>query len=93
MLFRSLLLDTFTKDNKEVVEITADQMRHFAGNMLQVYGKQGEPFLVMSRRAHDALTPRQLDRLTSFNKLIVPSLDTIETHGGGSARCMLAEVV
>lgn len=90
---RQLLLDTFTKDNKEVVEITADQMRHFAGNMLQVFGTQGEPFLVMSRRAHDALTPRQLDRLTSFNKLIVPSLDTIETHGGGSARCMLAEVV
>ena len=90
---KELLIRTFEKDKKEVVEITADQMRNFAGNMFQVFGKDNEPYLVMSRRAHDALTREQLDRLKTFNKLIVPPLDIIETHGGGSARCMIAEVV
>lgn len=90
---RQLLLDVFKQDNKTVVEITARQMNDFAGNMFQVFSRKNEPFLVMSKRAYTALTPSQRKVLRSFNRLITPELNAIETHGGGSARCMLAEVV
>jgi hypothetical protein len=90
---RQKLLKTFEKDKKKVVEITAAQMNEFAGNMFQVFSRDNEPFLVMSHRACKALSKSQLKVLGSFNKIITPVLDTIETHGGGSARCMLAEVV
>lgn len=68
-------------------------MNGFAGNMFQVFSSANEPFLIMSRRARETLTPAQRKILRSFNKFITPSLDTIETHGGGSARCMIAEIV
>jgi len=90
---RQLLLDIFKQDNKTVVEITARQMNDFAGKMFQVFSRKNEPFLVMSKRAYTALTPSQRKVLRSFNRLITPELNAIETHGGGSARCMLAEVV
>ena len=90
---RQLLLDIFKQDNKTVVEITARQMNDFAGNIFQVFSRKNEPFLVMSKRAYTALTPSQRKVLRSFNRLITPELNAIETHGGGSARCMLAEVV
>ncbi|MDD2823874.1 MAG: arginine deiminase-related protein, partial [Bacteroidales bacterium] len=90
---RDMLLDVFKKDNKKVVAISSQQMSDFAGNMFQVFSRDNTPYLVMSRRAYNALTLSQRRILESFNKLITPELDTIETHGGGSARCMLAEVV
>jgi len=90
---RDMLLDVFKKDNKKVVAISSRQMNDFAGNMFQVFSRDNTPYLVMSRRAYNALTLSQRRILESFNKLITPELDTIETHGGGSARCMLAEVV
>ncbi|HPW77898.1 MAG TPA: arginine deiminase-related protein [Bacteroidales bacterium] len=93
MADRQKLLETFEKDKKTVVEITAAQMNEFAGNMFQVFSRDNEPFLVMSHRAHKSLTKSQLKVLRSFNKMITPELDTIEIHGGGSARCMIAEVV
>jgi hypothetical protein len=67
-------------------------MNHFAGNMLQVASVHGETLLVMSTQAHDSLTPEQLNRLRSYNRIIHAPLTTIETNGGGSARCMMAEV-
>jgi len=90
---RQMLRDIFEKDNKKVIEINRDQMNGFAGNMFQVFSRENEPFLVMSSRAYKALTPAQRRTLRAFNKFITPSLDTIETHGGGSARCMVAEIV
>ena len=90
---KQMLSGIFQQDNKKVVEITRDQMHHFAGNMFQVFSRENEPFLVMSRRAYKALTPVQRRTLRAFNKFITPSLDTVETHGGGSARCMIAEIV
>ncbi len=90
---RHMLLEIFQKDNKKVVKITRDQMHHFAGNMFQVFSRDNQPFLIMSRQAREALTPAQRRTLRGFNKFITPSLDTIETHGGGSARCMIAEIV
>jgi hypothetical protein len=67
-------------------------MNHFAGNMLQVHNDKGEKLLVMSTRAYTSLTPEQITRLSSFNRIIHSPLTTIETNGGGSARCMMAEV-
>ena len=80
------------KDGKEIIVITEDQMHHFAGNMLQVYGANEERFMVMSSAAYNSLRQDQLDAITKHCKIIHSSLETIETCGGGSARCMMAEV-
>lgn len=77
---------------KAIVPISLDQMNHFAGNMLQVENYKGEKLLVMSTQAFESLTPEQLKLLQFFNRIIHSSLATIETNGGGSARCMMAEV-
>ena len=77
---------------KEIIDITLDQMNHFAGNMLQVENKQGEKLLVMSTQAFESLTEDQKKKLESFNRIMHSSLNTIETNGGGSARCMMAEI-
>ena len=67
-------------------------MDHFCGNMLQVNNTNGEKFLVMSSQAYNHLTKEQIIKLTTFNPIIHSPIDTIETLGGGSARCMMAEV-
>ena len=79
-------------DGKEIIAITEDQVSHFAGNMLQVMGAQNTPYLIMSQQAYDSLNPDQINRLEKHTKIMSSSLDTIETCGGGSARCMMAEV-
>src|SRR5690606_8438810 len=77
---------------KTRVPITMSQMLAFAGNLLQVENKLGRRFLVMSTQAYRSLHPDQLEKLRAFNPIIHASLDTIERNGGGSARCMIAEV-
>src|SRR5258708_8748363 len=89
---RELLAATITKSGKEIIEISLDQMNHFAGNMLQVHNARAENLLVMSTQAYESLTPAQVEKLGSFNRILHSSLTTIETNGGGIARCMLAEV-
>ncbi len=78
--------------DKEIIEISYEQMNHFAGNMLQVKNKKGEKLLVMSMQAFKSLTNEQIQRLQSFNKIILSDISTIESNGGGSARCMMAEI-
>jgi hypothetical protein len=78
--------------NKEIITITLDQMNHFAGNMLQVSNATGERLLVMSSQAYHSLTQEQIFQIEQRNPIIHASLDTIERNGGGSARCMIAEV-
>ena len=81
------------QDGKTIIEISEAQMHKFAGNMLQVIGKENQRLLVMSSAAYNSLTPAQLATLEKFNDKIIHSpLDTIETCGGGSARCMMAEI-
>lgn len=80
------------KDNKEIIRITEEQMHHFAGNMLQVIGADEKRFMVMSSAAYNSLEQDQLKAITKHCEIIHSSLDTIETCGGGSARCMMAEV-
>jgi hypothetical protein len=86
------VMATIRNSGKEIIEISMEQMNHFAGNMLQVHNAKDEKILVMSTQAYESLTPKQIKKLESFNKIIHSSLNTIETNGGGSARCMMAEV-
>jgi hypothetical protein len=89
---RKNVLDHLRRDGKEVIDISEAQMHAFAGNMLQVLGRDGERLLVMSSSAHNSLTPEQISRLEKTSRILSSPLDTIETCGGGSARCMMAEV-
>jgi hypothetical protein len=86
------VIETIRKTGKEIIGISLDQMNHFAGNMLQIENAKHEKLLVMSTQAYESLTTDQKERLGSFNRIIHSSLTTIETNGGGSARCMMAEV-
>ncbi|APU10859.1 amidinotransferase [Cellulophaga lytica] len=80
------------EDGKEVIAITEKQMHSFAGNMLQVLGKDNKRYLVMSSAAYNSLTKAQISVIEKTSEIIHSSLETIETCGGGSARCMMAEV-
>ncbi len=77
---------------KQIVAISFEQMNHFAGNMLEVQNKDGESLIVMSKSAWDSLNYEQKAILSSFSKPIYSDISTIENNGGGSARCMMAEV-
>jgi hypothetical protein len=89
---RELVLQSLLESGKEIVEISIDQMKRFAGNMLQLKNKQGEAVLVMSTQAYRSLMPGQLKVLEKYNHMFYSDLSTIESNGGGSARCMIAEV-
>ena len=89
---RMHVMTTLEDSGKTIVPITPVQMEEFAGNMLQVESNQGICYLIMSSRAYRSLHPKQLALLESFNPIIHSSLNTIEQNGGGSARCMMAEV-
>lgn len=89
---RAKLLAFLHATNKEVIEISIPQMMAFAGNMLQVRNHAGKTFLVMSAKAYEALTPEQITRIEAHTQILTASIPTIETYGGGSVRCMMAEV-
>ena len=91
-LQNNLVGETIINSNKKLIPITLHQMNHFAGNMLQVETKDGEKLLVMSSQAYESLTRDQLRELAGYNRIVHSPLTTIETNGGGSARCMMAEV-
>lgn len=80
------------KSGKTIIPISYEQMNHFAGNMLQISSNSNEKLLVMSSQAYASLTKEQVQQLESFNTIIHSPLTTIETNGGGSARCMMAEI-
>jgi len=86
------LLSVLEETGKEVVDISFDQVESFAGNMLQVRNDKGETFLVMSQSAYDSLDMNQIEKLSSKTELLPIKIDTIEYYGGGSVRCMMAEV-
>ncbi|SDE58630.1 citrulline utilization hydrolase CtlX [Riemerella columbipharyngis] len=89
---RKMVINTIKGTNKEIFEISEEQMEHFAGNMLQLRNDKGERFLVMSQSAYNTLSPLQIQKIEKYCSIISADLHTIETNGGGSARCMLAEV-
>jgi len=89
---RKNVLKHLKDDGKEIIAITEAQMHEFAGNMLQVQGAFDKKFLVMSARAHNSLTKDQISKIEKHCEILSSDLDVIETCGGGSARCMMAEV-
>ncbi len=88
----ALLLDKFAQTHKEVISISLEQMLAFAGNMLQVRNASGETFLVMSEQAYRSLREDQIQQIQKHTNILHSPIDTIEKYGGGSARCMMAEV-
>lgn len=91
-LEREKVQETLKATNKDIIEISEAQLQNFAGNMLQVKNTDGKKFLVMSQTAHHSLTEEQIHRIEQYNEILFADLHTIEINGGGSARCMLAEV-
>jgi len=89
---RKMVLDSLRGDEKEVILITEDQVNNFAGNMLEVKGTDDRRYLVMSKSAHQSLTKKQIAQIEEHVTILSSSLDTIEACGGGSARCMMAEI-
>jgi hypothetical protein len=87
---REHVLEALTETGKEIIEITEAQKHRFAGNMLQVMGDK--PYLVMSNSAYSSLTEEQKIDIEKHCPILYSSLDTIEACGGGSARCMMAEI-
>ena len=86
------VVEHLKEDNKEIIAITEEQMHQFAGNMLQVVGRDDKTYLIMSQAARDSLTEEQVKTIEKHTNILSSDLHTIETLGGGSARCMLAEV-
>ena len=89
---RRALVESLENGGREVVEITMEQLYAFAGNMLALENARGETLIVMSERAFSSLRPAQLERLERQARLVTSAIPTIEDYGGGSVRCMLAEI-
>lgn len=89
---RKMVLDSLKGDEKEIILITEEQVNNFAGNMLEVKGADDRRYLVMSNSAYQSLTKKQIAQLEEHVTILSSSLDTIEACGGGSTRCMMAEI-
>ncbi|MGL4583871.1 MAG: citrulline utilization hydrolase CtlX [Flavobacterium sp.] len=89
---RKTVLNSLKSSGKEIITITEDQVNNFAGNMLQVRGANDQRYLVMSTQAYNSLDENQIKAIEKHCPILHSSLDTIEACGGGSARCMMAEV-
>lgn len=89
---RKMVLENLKSDKKEIILITEQQVNNFAGNMLQLRGTNDKSLIVMSASAYQSLTPEQISQIEKHGEIISSSLDTIEACGGGSARCMMAEI-
>jgi len=87
-----VVTESLRSTQKEIIEISFEQMNQFAGNMLEVKGKNSETLIVMSESAFQSLNAEQRQSLEKYGKLIYADIHTIENNGGGSARCMMAEV-
>jgi len=80
------------KSKKEIIDISFDQMNSFAGNMLQVRNNKGKTYLVMSQQAHNSLNKKQIKKIEKHTQIFYAPIPTIEKYGGGSTRCMMAEI-
>ena len=89
---REMVKKHLKEDGKELIVITEKQVENFAGNMLQVKGKDNQAYLVMSASAYGTLTESQIKTIENHCNILYSDIETIETCGGGSARCMMAEV-
>ena len=85
-------VDFITELGKEIIAITVVQIHQYCGNVLQLGSKEGKSMIVMSKTAHNAFTQENRNTLSKYGELIIADIPTIEQVGGGSARCMMAEV-
>ena len=88
---RNKVIQSLEDDNKEIIIISEDQLNSFAGNMIELIVNKNS-FLIMSQIAYNSLNKNQIERLSKYSKIISSSVDTIEKCGGGSVRCMIAEI-
>ncbi len=86
------IIKNLLEDGREIIKISEDQVNNFAGNMLQVIGKDNIRYTVMSEAAFKSLSKDQIAKIEEYSTILYSNLETIETCGGGSARCMMAEV-
>jgi len=89
---KKYITETILASDKQIIDITSAQMNQFAGNMLQLENKNQEKIMVMSSAAWNSLDQKQKQLLTQKNRIVHSSLQNIESNGGGSARCMIAEI-
>jgi hypothetical protein len=89
---RKMVVDCLKSDGKEIIYLTEEQINHFAGNMLEVRGADDKRYTIMSEAAKQTLNKAQINQIEKYTEILSVNLDTIEACGGGSARCMLAEV-
>jgi len=89
---RKNVIKHLKEDEKEIIDINEKQVNNFAGNMLQVKGKDDKSYLIMSQAAYGSLAPSQIKTLEKHTDILSSSLNIIEACGGGSVRCMMAEV-
>lgn len=89
---RKMVITELEKSNRMIIDISFEQMNNFCGNCLQVVSNDGEQLLILSERAYANFNSAQLEELEKYNKLVTAPLEQIESVGGGSARCMVAEL-
>lgn len=89
---QNLLRASLEHSGKEVIEISYKQVENFAGNMLELSNQEGKSLLVMSQAAHDSLSDEQIEVINKYSEIVSSPISTIEVNGGGSVRCMIAEI-
>ena len=89
---RKNVSDFINQSGKKLIEISERQVESFAGNMLELINDNGESILVMSQSAKDSLNENQKNIITKYSRILSCDINTIEVCGGGSARCMIAEI-
>ena len=85
------IVNSLTDDKKEIIEISESQLELFAGNMIELINEKGS-FLFMSKSAYKSLDNNQIDKISKYSTIIYSPVSTIENCGGGSVRCMIAEI-
>jgi len=89
---RKNVSDFINGSGKKLIEISENQVESFAGNMLELINENGDSVLVMSKSAEDSLNENQKNTITNYSRIVSCDINTIEVCGGGSARCMMAEI-
>jgi hypothetical protein len=89
---QEILLESFSSTGHKVIAISYDQMKAFAGNMLEVLNKHGEPVVLMSQTTFQSLLPGQINAISAYADILPVKIPTIEKCGGGSVRCMVADI-
>jgi len=89
---REKLVNSLKETGHEVIFLTYEQINHFAGNALEVSNPKGDKYLIISKSGFESLTEEQKTIIEQYDEIVPIPLDTIETIGGGSARCMIADI-